>query len=119
MESKKSIYIIRHGQSKYNVIKAEMLAKGAKDENDHKFRKDLIDCELTDLGIQQAKEAGEKLKDINIPWESANWQFRTTLAEYGAQVRLEFSADHAWGYRDALSRHIRAHAGRFVGGLDD
>lgn len=64
MESKSSIYLIRHGESKYNSAKEEAIKKG--DKYSCYWRKDLIDCELTELGIQQAKEAGEKLRDLNI-----------------------------------------------------
>ena len=64
MENKNSIYIIRHGESGFNKALQESRLRG--DDIEYRFRKDLVDCELTDLGIQQAKEAGEKLKDINI-----------------------------------------------------
>ena len=64
MENKNSIYLIRHGESKFNLASQESRLK--EEGIEYRFRKDLIDCELTELGIQQAKEAGEKLKDVNI-----------------------------------------------------
>ena len=58
------IYLLRHGESKFNL--AQLEPDYMSDKLKHWFRKDLVDCELTELGIQQAKEAGEKLKNVNI-----------------------------------------------------
>ena len=60
---KNSIYLIRHGESKFNRATEDCKLK--EEVVECRFRKDLFDCDLTELGIQQAKETGEKLKDIN------------------------------------------------------
>ena len=62
MEKTNSVYLIRHGQSKLNQILNEI----PPGDIEYRFRKDLIDCELTELGVKQAKAAGELLKDVNI-----------------------------------------------------
>ena len=65
MESKKnSVFLIRHGESTSNEIRGDNKSKGIKD--DSRFNKELLDCGLTEAGIQQAIKIGEKLKDANI-----------------------------------------------------
>ena len=47
--TKKTVYLIRHGESTFNATN----------------RQD-VDCNLTDLGRKQAKKLGERLKDIHF-----------------------------------------------------
>ena len=53
MGAKNNLFMVRHGQSTYNL---ENRFTGWKDVG------------LTDLGISQAKEAGEMLNSINFDW---------------------------------------------------
>lgn len=65
MNSQKAIYLIRHAQSQYNIIDSVESAKGT-NILDYKFREDLIDCDITERGYEQAKKAAEDMKDINV-----------------------------------------------------
>ena len=66
------IYFIRHAESKYNTVDSDLKTKfGTNYAKEieyitHKFSKDYLDVEITEKGIQQALEAREKMKDIDI-----------------------------------------------------
>jgi broad specificity phosphatase PhoE len=72
------ILLIRHAQSKYNKAIKEidrLLNEGKIDKVEHKlnrekikFSEDLIDCEITDQGYTECKEAGRELSNIKIKY---------------------------------------------------
>jgi len=65
MDQKQSVYLIRHAQSKFNVAEHAALARGA-DVYQYKFNRELIDAGISDLGLEQTKEAREILKDEDV-----------------------------------------------------
>ncbi len=65
METKNSIFLIRHSQSKYNVVSLKVKEEGLAPFT-YKFKEEFIDCGISDLGIEQAQKASEILKDVNI-----------------------------------------------------
>jgi Fructose-2,6-bisphosphatase len=65
MEARNSIYLIRHAQSLYNVVSAKVKSEGLEPFT-FKFKEEYIDCGISPDGIEQAKQAGEILKDVNI-----------------------------------------------------
>jgi len=70
MEHQSKLYFVRHAQSIFNI--EQMKARNTTEEVKHnedltvKFDLKLIDCGLSELGIEQAKQAAEKLKNINV-----------------------------------------------------
>ena len=65
MNSPHSIYLIRHAQSEYNVY-MELAEENKINLLDYKFTEELIDCNITPKGEQQAEEAHAKIKDCNV-----------------------------------------------------
>ena len=53
----KRIFAIRHGESVWNVLRSQYPSQ----EERYHPRMWTIDCDITDLGIQQAKQAGKDL----------------------------------------------------------
>jgi len=65
MDQQQTIYLIRHAQSCWNVAENAALARGA-DVYEYKFSPELVDTGISELGLEQTKEARERLKDENI-----------------------------------------------------
>lgn len=65
MEPKNTIYLIRHAQSLYNVVSSRVKAEGL-DPLLYKFNEEFIDCGISSIGVNQAKQAAEKLHNANI-----------------------------------------------------
>jgi broad specificity phosphatase PhoE len=65
MNSTRKLFLIRHAQSEHNVLAYAAEAKG-EDELAFKFSEHLIDCNITEFGVQQTLSAKEAVKDINI-----------------------------------------------------
>jgi len=70
MSQHQNLYLVRHAQSEYNLaqLKAIQGESESRDEEDIniKFDTGLIDCPISELGQQQALEAGKKLQDVNV-----------------------------------------------------
>jgi len=67
LDGKRSIFIIRHGQSEYNVAKDKALAQN--DDNAvqaARVNPELMDCSITKEGQLQAEECGKDLAEKNI-----------------------------------------------------
>ena len=62
MEPAKRVFVIRHGESKWNVLRKEYPGE---DERYHP-RMWTVDCDITELGVRQAKQAGLDLVTQNI-----------------------------------------------------
>ena len=65
MDQKQNIYLIRHAQSRFNVAEHAVLGRGGT-VYEYKFNTELIDAGISDLGLEQTKEARDILKDENV-----------------------------------------------------
>jgi len=67
-----SVYMIRHGESEYNIaqMKAFKSEKEIKENEDVevKFCKELIDCSLSEKGVQQSLKCGEEVRNLDIAY---------------------------------------------------
>jgi len=73
-DTKRKVILIRHAESAYNAIAANVNKHmEGKDEEEKrqeiakvKFREDVIDCSISEKGEEQTKKAAELVKDVNI-----------------------------------------------------
>ncbi len=64
-EQTRSIYVIRHAQSQYNLAEAKCHEEG-RHLHEIKFSMELIDCGITDHGFTQTKSAADEMKNVNV-----------------------------------------------------
>jgi broad specificity phosphatase PhoE len=65
MESNNTIFLIRHAESAFNILKANALAEN-KDCFPLKYKPELVDCTISPKGVSQAESVAEKLASENI-----------------------------------------------------
>lgn len=64
-ENEKKIYLIRHAQTEYNILNKQALEQNLGKAH-FKHVPDLVDCDISSFGCEQAREASTKAKELDI-----------------------------------------------------
>jgi bisphosphoglycerate-dependent phosphoglycerate mutase len=64
MEHDLPVLFIRHAESKANIVDRRCRQLGL--EEDHRYDKSLIDCDIADTGVEQAEQCAKTIKNYNV-----------------------------------------------------